>query len=338
MASRSSRRRFVQGVSVAALGLLAGCGHLPLAGGAPARQAPARTRIGFLSAAVANSQTDIIQAFQQGLADSGRVEGHDIAIEWRFADGVFDRMPALAAELVALEVAVIVVPGTPGVPIIQRATGTIPIVVAGTAGDPVADGLATSYARPGGQVTGLSVPADLAGKRLQLLTEAAPDISRVAVLRDANTARLPHAAYAGLARRVGLEVQFLDVWRVDELDPGLASATGGRTHALVVEEGPLLTAHRARLVGFAAEHQLPTMYFRRLFVDEGGLMSYEPRLTDLYRRAAYYVDRILKGASPADLPIEQPTTFDFVINPRTAQALGLAIPTHVLAQATALIP
>jgi putative ABC transport system substrate-binding protein len=232
---------------------------------------------------------------------------------------------------------VIVVPGTPGAQVIQRATRTIPIVVAGTAGDPVADGLATSFARPGGNVTGLSIPAGLAGKRLQLLTQVAPGLGRVAVLRDANVTRLAHAEYEALAQRVGVEVTFLDVRRLDELESALATATGDHTDALKVEEGPLLTAQRETIVGFAAEHRLPAMYFRRLFVDEGGLISYEPRLTDLYRRAAYYVDRILKGASPADLPIEQPMTFDCVINLRTAQALGLTIPQHVLLQATEVI-
>jgi putative tryptophan/tyrosine transport system substrate-binding protein len=331
------RRHFVQAAGVAGLGLLAGCGRLPFDGTLLARPAAARPRIGFLSAAVASSQTEIIQAFRGGLADYGRVEGRDIAIEWRFGDGAFDRLPTLAAELVALQVAVIVVPATPGAQVIQRATHTIPIVVAGTGGDLVVDRLATSFARPGGNVTGLSIPAELAGKRLQLLTEAAPSISRVAILRDANTARLSHADYEGLAHRVGLEIQFLDVRPPDELDHALASVTGGRAHALSVEEGPLLTAHRGRIVGFAAEHRLPTMYFRRLFVEEGGLMSYEPRLTDLYRRAAYYVDRILKGTNPAVLPIEQPMTFDFVINLQTAQALGLTIPQHVLLQATEII-
>jgi putative tryptophan/tyrosine transport system substrate-binding protein len=157
------------------------------------------------------------------------------------------------------------------------------------------------------------------------------------VLRDANTTRLSHADYEDLAQRVGLTVHFLDVQRPEELASALTTVTGGRTHALTVEEGPLLTAQREMLVGFAAAHRLPAMYFRRLFVDGGGLMSYQPRLTDLYRRAAYYVDRILKGATPSDLPIEQPIIFDFTINLKTAQTLGLTIPPHVLLQATELI-
>jgi putative tryptophan/tyrosine transport system substrate-binding protein len=175
--NRVSRRRFIQGAGVAGLGLLGECGGLPFAQ-PPVRPATAQTRIGFLSAAVASSQTEIIDAFRQGLADYGQVEGRDIAIEWRFADGAFERMPALAAELVALPVAVIVVPATPGAHVIQRATRTIPIIVAGTGGDPVAERLATSFARPGGNVTGLSIPAELTGKRLQLLTEVAPRIAR----------------------------------------------------------------------------------------------------------------------------------------------------------------
>jgi putative tryptophan/tyrosine transport system substrate-binding protein len=332
-----SRRRFVRGAGVAGLGVLAACGRLPFEGTPPVRPATVPTRIGFLSAAVLSSQTEIISAFRQGLADYGQVEGRDITIEWRLADGAFDQMPALAAELLGLPVAVIVVPATPGAQVIQRLTRTVPIVVAGTGGDPVADGLATSFARPGGNVTGLSIPAGLAGKRLQLLMEVAPDIARVAVLRDANTVRLPHADYEALAREVGVEVQFLDVERADQLESIFAQTTASRTDALLVEEGPILTAQREMIVDFAAEHRLPAMYFRRLFVDEGGLLSYESRLTDLYRRAAYYVDRILKGATPADLSIEQPMTFDFVINLKTAQALSLTIPPHVLAQATEVI-
>jgi putative ABC transport system substrate-binding protein len=334
---RVPRRRFVQGVSAAGLALVAGCGRFPFDGTPPARQATPVARIGFLSAAVASSGIETSAAFREGLADHGRVEMRDIVIEWRFADGAFHRMPDLAAELVALQVAVIVTPGAPGAEVIQRASRTIPIVVAGTSGDLVSAGLATSLARPGGTVTGLSIPGELTGKRFQLLTEAVPGISRVAFLRETNVALRPHAYYEGLAHRVGLELQFLDVRRPEELDSALATATGGRAHALGVEEGPILTAQRDKLIGFAAEHRLPAMYFRRLFVEEGGLMSYEPRLTDLYRRAAYYVDRILRGAAPGDLPIEQPMTFDFVVNLKTAHGLGLTIPQSVLLQATDVI-
>jgi len=290
-----------------------------------------------LSSSTESSQIEVIQAFRQALAAYGHEEGRDIAIEWRFADGEFERIPALTAELVGLPVAIIVVPSTPAAQVIHRGTRTIPIVVAGTAGDLVADGLATSFARPGGNVTGLSIPAGLPGKRLQLLTEVSPNVARVAVVRDANTARTPHADYQAAARELGVEVQVLDVQRPDELESMLTEATGSRSHALQVEEGPLMLTQRERIVGFAAQHRLPAMYFRRLFVDEGGLLSYESRLTDLYRRAAHYVERILKGATPADLPIEQPTTFDCVINLKTAQALGLTIPPHVLAQATEVI-
>jgi putative ABC transport system substrate-binding protein len=332
-----SRRQFVLGAGAASLGLVVGCGRLPWQGTAPVQQSSPVPRIGFLLGATPDFTADVRDAFRQGLADHGYVDGRDLAIEWRFADGSLDRTPALAAELVALPVTVIVVQGSVSAQVFQRLTSTIPIVVAGGGlSDLVDDGLAASYARPGGQVTGLSIPTQLAGKRLQLLTQAAPGIARVAVLRDAYTSS-QNVDYEGFAQSLGLRLEFVDVGRPEELDGALAAATRERADGLDVTAGALLSAQRGRIIAFATEHRLPAMYGRRESVADGGLMSYEPRRTELYRRAAYYVDRILKGAKPADLPVEQPMIFEFVVNLKTAQALGITFPNEIMLQVTEVV-
>jgi putative ABC transport system substrate-binding protein len=326
------RRQFVQGVGVVGLGLLAGCGRLP-----GQSQAPSKVpRIGCLLAATAAAQAERLDAFRQGLADYGYVEGRDLVIEPRYADGALDRMPALAEELVALRVAVILTGATAFAQVVTRATSTIPVVVAGTGGDLVEDGLAASYARPGGNVTGLSVPRDVRGKSLQLLTEAAPSVANVAVLGDKLASR-GQADYESFARRLGIRLQFIWADNPDELGDALGATAEERAEGLYVVSSPSAAIHRDTIIALAAKHRLPAMYGRRDYVEAGGLMAYDWNQLTVWRRAAYFVDRILKGASPADLPVEQPMTFDFVLNLKTAQALGLTIPEHVLLQATEVI-
>jgi putative tryptophan/tyrosine transport system substrate-binding protein len=330
-----SRRQFMQGAGALGLGLLAGCGQWPGQAQAPAARAP---RIGVLFGGTVDFTADVREAFRQSLTDLGYVEGRDVVIEWRYANGALDQTPALAAELIALPAAVIVVQGSASAEVLLRLTSTIPVVVAGGGTNDLVDaGLAASYAHPGGQVTGLSIPPQLEGKRLQILSEIIPGLARVAVLRDPYAANSPKVDYDSFARRLGLQLQLLHVDRPDELDAALAAAASEGAEALDVPAVPLLTAQRGKIIAFAAQHRLPATYGRRELVVDGGFVSYEPQRTALHRRAAHFVDRILKGAKPSDLPLEQPREFEFVINLKTAQALGLAIPQHVLLQATEII-
>jgi len=306
-----------------------------------AQQAAGITRIGFL----ANSQTalgHLRDAFVQGLGDLGYVEGRNLVIEYRFAEGKLDQFPALAAELVALKVKVIVAPPTPAAEAAKQATKTIPIVFAGV-GDPVGSGLVTSLARPGGNVTGLSaLGPELVGKRLELLKQAVPGIDRVAVLRGGSTLgervlkdMLEAADVA--ARALGVQPQFIEARGPDEFARAFSAMTSARAGALTVLPSNMFVRERRRLVDLAAKNRLPAVYTSREFVDAGGLMSYGAHQPDLFRRAATYVDKILKGAKPGDLPIEQPTKFELVINLKTAKDLGLTIPPSVLARADDLI-
>jgi putative ABC transport system substrate-binding protein len=264
-------------------------------------------------------------------------------IEYRDAEGKLERLPALAAELVALRVDVIVAPGTPQALAVKQATRTLPIVFA-VAGDPVGSGLVTSLARPGGNVTGLSsVTSDLVGKCLEQLTQAVPGVSRVAVLwqpggfgERAEKDMQKAAELAG--RTLGVRLQFVEARRPADIDRAFSDMTRARAGALtVLGGGTMLFAERRRLVDLAAKNRLPAVYPWRDFVDAGGLMSYGANFPDLYRRAATFVDKILKGAKPADLPVEQPTKFELVINLRTAKALGLTIPPSVLGRADQMI-
>ena len=278
-------------------------------------------------------------AFRQRLRELGYVDGQNIAFEVRSAEGRAERLPDLAADLVRLKVDVIVAGGTPAPLAAKRATTAIPIVMA-SAGDPVGSGLVASLARPGGNVTGLSllVP-ELGGKRLQLLKEVVPGVSRVAVLWNAANPYpvLVWRQTEAAARALGVHLQSLDVRGPDDLEGAFAAATRGRAGALITVEDPLTFGQRKRIVDFAARARLPAMYGFREFVDAGGLMSYAASLADLSRRAATYVDKILKGAKPADLPVEQPTKFELVINLKTAKALGLTIPPSVLIRADQVI-
>ncbi len=304
---------------------------------AAAQQAAKIARIGYLSPNLGASP-HLHEPFRQGLRDLGYVEGRNVVIEYRSAEGKPERLPALAAELVALKVDVIVAPGTPQALAAKQATRTLPIVFA-TAADPVGSGLVTSLARPGGNVTGLSILApELVGKRLELLTQAVPGVSRVAVLwqpggHDERTDKdiLKEAEVA--ARALGVRLQFVEARGPHDFDRAFSDMTRARVGALTVLTGIMFLNERRRLVDLAAKNRLPEVYGGRDFVDAGGLMSYGPNLADLYRRAATYVDKILKGTKPGDLPVEQPTKFELVINLKTAKALGLRIPQSVLARA-----
>jgi putative ABC transport system substrate-binding protein len=319
---------------VLTLGLLAA----PL--GAQAQQARKVYRIGFL---LGGSQLDAVQvqeAFRQGLRDLGYVEGRNLSIEYRFAEGRLDRFPALAAELVSVKVDVIFAPGTAAAQAAMKSTATIPIVIA-TAGNPVGDRLIGSLARPGGNVTGLTMVAgpELGGKYLELLKEAAPGVSRVAVLGNPLTA--PHTALLKEARiasrALGLEIEPVSARRPDEIDGAFAAMSRARADGLIVLPDPVFLSLRARIADLASKARLPAMYGFREEAEAGGLMSYGASLPDLLRRAAVYVDKILKGAKPADLPVEQPTKFELVINLKTAKVLGLTIPQSLLLRADQVI-
>ena len=329
--NRVQRRRFL----IAAGALLA----IPLADG---QQAAKVARIGHLSPNLA-ANPHLRDAFLQGLRDLGYVEGRNVVIEYRDAEGKLERLPALAAELVALKVDVIVAEGgTLGPRVAMRATTTIPIVFAG-AGDPVGSGLVTSLARPGGNVTGLSsLSAEVVGKRLELLTQAVPGLDRVAILREPvalgeRTAKDMLEAADVAARALGVQPQFIEARGPDEFARAFSAMTSARAGALTVLPSNMFVRERRRLVDLAAKNRLPAVYTSREFVDAGGLMSYGAHQPDLFRRAATYVDKILKGAKPGDLPIEQPTKFELVINLKTAKDLGLTIPPSVLARADDLI-
>ena len=312
----------------------------PLA--ADAQQAAKNTRIGYLAINLA-ANPHLHEAFRQGLRDLGYVEGRNVVIEYRDAEGKVERLPALAAELVALKVDVIVVGGsTVAALAAKQATRTLPIVFA-SAGDPVGSGLVTSLARPGGNVTGLSnLTSELVGKRLELLTQAVPGVSQVAVLRlpgalGERTAKDMLTGAEVAARALGVRLQFVEARGPDEFDRAFSDMTRARAGALTVLPSNMFLREHRRLVDLAAKNRLPAVYFSRDFVDAGGLMSYGANGPDLYRRAATSVDKILKGAKPGDLPVEQPTKFELAINLKTARTLGLTLPPGLIARADQVI-
>jgi putative ABC transport system substrate-binding protein len=276
---------------------------------------------------------------RDSLRELGFIEGKNLKFEGRYAENTLDRLPALAAELVSLKVDVIVGGGTLAPLAAMRATSTIPIVMA-AAGDPVGSGLVASLAHPGGNVTGTSLMApDLAGKRLELLTELMPGISRVAVLWNAAN---PYSALVfketvGAARSLGIELQSLEVRAPADFDGALEAATGQHAAALITVEDPLTNGHRGKIAEFAAGKRLPTIGGLRIFADAGGLMSCGSNPGEMFRRSADYVGKILKGAKPSDLPVEQPTRFELVINLKTAETLGLTVPRSILALADEVI-
>jgi len=297
-------------------------------------------RIGYLSATSGPTNAGRFEAFRQGLRELGYVEGKNIFVEWRFAEGKLDRLPALAAELVRLKVDVIVTTGRIPTRAAKEATSTIPIVMTQDS-DPVANGFVASLARPGGNITGLSTLApELSGKRLELLKEIIPKLSRVAVFGTSTT-----PGNAQILREVELaagafevKLQYLDVLSPKDIETAFRAAGKGRAEAvLIMLAGAIALPHRAEIVDLAEKSRLPAIHLSSLYVDAGGLMSYSANLTDLDRRAATYVDKILKGAKPADLPVEQPTKFEFVINLKTAKQIGLTIPPNVLVRADKVI-
>jgi putative ABC transport system substrate-binding protein len=325
-----NRRTFLGGLMLGAFGL-------PLVAQA---QQPGRVyRVGFLGNSTPALEANLVGPFRDGLRDLGYIEGRNVLIEYRWAEGNYERFPALIAELIAQKVDVIVTAGTPASLAVKKATASIPLVMVAV-GDPVGSGLVASLARPGGNLTGLvSIAPDLEGKRLELLTEVVPKLSHVAFLL--NPANAFHVTSEREARAAGkalhLKVEFVAVRAESEFDRAFQAISSQRPGALVMLADRLFLHHRARIVDFAARHRLPTVYAYTELVEAGGLMSFGPSYPGMHRRAAYFVDRILKGAKPGDLPMEQPTKFDLVINLKTAKALGLTIPQAVLLRATAVI-
>ena len=291
-------------------------------------------RIGVLTLAVAPS-TPLAEAFRQGLREHGYVEGQNLAFEYRYAEGRADRLPALAAELARLKVDVIVTESNMAALAAKRATETIPIVMA-IAGDPVKAGVVGSLARPGGNVTGLSLMhPDLSGKRLQLLKEAVPRIALVAVIwNPTDPAAVDFLRETEVAARsLGLRLHAIEARAPAELDAAFKAVADARPSAFFTLPGGMFQDNQTRILEFAKKNRLPGVFPNRVFVEAGGLISYGPNLAASSRRAAAFVDKLLKGAKPADLPIEQPTTFELVINLKTARALGLTIPASVLVRA-----
>jgi putative ABC transport system substrate-binding protein len=329
-----TRRAFVR-----SLAALAACrGLFALASAADAQQPASPRLIGVLLVAFSLESREA-QEFRHGLRDAGYAEGRDVVIEWRSANGDYARISELAADLVQRKVDVIVVDSTPGAQAVQRATSTIPIVVA-VIGDPVGAGIVANLAHPGGNVTGFSVlAAALSAKRLQLLKETVPRLTRVAALWNPDTRWHAKAVeeLKAVAPSLSIELSFVSV-RAPE-DFGLAFSAVSRAHAqaLYVLDDAQFVVHRRTLLKLASKARLPDIYGERHFPDEGGLMSYGANYADHWRRSARYVDKILKGAKPGDLPIEQSTKFEFVVNLRTAKALGLTIPESVLLQANEVV-
>jgi len=327
-----NRRQFLQGsLALAGLVVLSGCGALR-----PEIVPAARVhRIGFLSLNSADAGTE---AFRQGMRELGYVEGQTVAIELRFADGYYDRLPGLAAELVGLNLDVIVAGSSQAAQPVSQLTGTIPIVVA--SGDPVGTGLIANQARPEGNITGLTTAStEFAAKWLELLHEAVPTIARVAVVYDPGSVLTdPHLReIERAARQHGVQLQSMSARDGGELEPAFAAMRAASLDGLVVVPGGTPTRERSRIARLTVTNRLPAVGVWPDFAADGGLIAYGADFLDLQRRAATYVDKILKGARPTDLPVERPTTFEFVINLKTAQALGLTIPPSVLAQATEVI-
>ena len=307
----------------------------PLA--ARAQQPGKLPTIGFLGTTTPSAWSQWVAAFVQRLRDFGWIEGRTIAVEYRWAEGRDERFVEIAAEFVQLKVDVIVTSGT-ALLAAKQATSVIPIVFA-VANDPVGSGFVASLSRPGGNITGLSLQStDLAGKRLELFREVVPDLRRLAIMAHVGNpgAVLELAEVQAAARALGLEVATLEIRRAEDIAPAF-EALNGRVDALYIETDALIFTHRIRINTLALAARLPTMHSVRAYVEAGGLMSYGPNYTDLFRRAGELVDKILRGTKPADIPVEQPTKFDLVINLTTAKALGLEVPPSLLARADEVI-
>ena len=306
---------------------------------ADAQQPTKISRIGVFLPANASSTAHLVDAFRHGLREHGYVEKQNVTLEARYAEGKAERLPGLAAELVRFKVDVMVVGSTPGVMAAKNATGTIPIIMV-TTGDPVASGLVATLARPGGNITGVTaLGQELAGKRLEVVKETVPKLSRVAVLSN------PVNPDSGLslkgmevaAQALAVQLRVHEVSDPDEFEKAFEAITREGATALMVLPDPMFVSQRRAIVALSAKRRLPAMYAHTEFVDAGGLMFYGASLADMWRRAATYVDKILKGAKPADLPVEQPTKFELIINLKTAKQIGLAIPPNVLARADRVI-
>jgi putative ABC transport system substrate-binding protein len=309
----------------------------PLA--AEAQQAAKMRRIGFLGNSTAALEANLVGPFRDGLRDLGYLEGQNILIEYRWAEGQYERFPALIAELIALKIDVIVTAGTPATKAVKKATTSVPLVMVAV-GDPVATGIVASLRRPGGNITGLtSMSEDLEGKRLELLREVLPTVSRVAVLWNPDNQSLlaELKEIRAAAQVLGMKVQALEVRTPGELEETFKAIVRERPRALLVMADRFFLQNRQRIMDFATKQRLPGVYAYRELVEAGGLMSFGPSYPGMHRRAATYVDKLLRGVSPADLPVERPTKFDLVINLKTAKALGLTIPPSLLQRADQVI-
>jgi putative ABC transport system substrate-binding protein len=301
---------------------------------AQAQQSKKVPRIGVLF--IGSQNQPHLAAFKQGLREHGYTEGKDIVLEYRYAEGRYDRLPELASDLARMKVDVIVTTSSMSAHAARKATNTIPIVM--TTGNP--EGLAASLAKPGGNVTGLTVMLpEMSGKRVEILKETFPNMGRVAVLwaRGQSEAVFGFKETQEAVQAFSLKLQSVELQRAEDVEKVFAEIPKARPNALIVILSPLVTLHSKRIVELALKHNLPGMYPTRQFVEEGGLMAYGPLIADLYRRAAHYVDKILKGAKPAELPVEQPTKFELVINLKTAKQIGVTIPPSVIAQADKVI-
>jgi putative ABC transport system substrate-binding protein len=334
-AARRTRRGFLRGgLALAGCGLLAGCQvpRLPW-------QAAKVPRIGFLAVGSRAGRAPLIAAFLEGLRDLGYTEGRDFTIEYRFSDGKDERLPELAAELVALGMDVILASGTLAAIAAKQSTSTIPVVM-GASADPVATGLVASLARPAGNVTGIGILSpQTAGKRLELLKEALPGLARVAVLLNeiSPVHVILEREIEAAARVLGIAVHNLRVRGAQDLEGAFGTARASGDQAVHPASDPLFTNTRVELAELALRHRLPLLCDFREQVEAGGLLAYGPVFATLYRRAAAFIDKILKGAKPGDLPVEQPTNFELFVNAKTAQALGLTIPESLLQQATEVL-
>jgi len=296
-------------------------------------------RVGYLGNSSASLEPDLVEAFRQGMRDLGYIEGKNLVIEFRWAEGRYDRFASLVTDLIHLPVDVIVTAGTPGTLAAKNATKTIPLVIA-VSGDAVGSGLIESLARPGGNVTGLTtmVP-ELEGKRLELLLEILPKLARITVLKnDANPLMaILFRQTAAAAKSSGVALEAVDIRAGDDFVKAFASIAKARPDAIIVLADRFLLAERERILTFTAQQRLAAMYPYREFVERGGLISYSPNYAESFRSAARYVDKILKGAKPADLPVEQPTKFELVVNMKTAKTLGIKIPNSILVRADKVI-